>query len=33
MMAWTLNRLEPEADDEAPFRIEFEGRLYCRRRP
>jgi hypothetical protein len=33
IMAWTLNRLEPEADDEAPSRVEFEGRLYRRRRP
>ncbi len=32
IMAWTLNRLEPEADDEAPSRIVFEGRLYRRRR-
>jgi hypothetical protein len=32
IMAWTLNRLEPEADDEAPSRVEFEGRLYRRRR-
>ena len=32
MMAWTLNRLEPEADDEAPPRVAFEGRLYRRRR-
>jgi hypothetical protein len=32
IMAWTLNRLEPEADDEAPSRGEFEGRLYRRRR-
>jgi hypothetical protein len=32
IMAWTLNRLEPEADDEAPARVEFEGRLYRRRR-
>jgi hypothetical protein len=30
--AWTLNCLEPEADDEAPSRVEFEGRLYRRRR-
>ena len=27
MMAWTLNRLEPD-DDDAPSRVEFEGRLY-----
>ncbi len=32
MMAWTLNRLEPEADDEAPSRVAFEGRLSRRRR-
>ncbi len=32
MMAWTLNRLEPEADEEAPSRIAFEGRLSRRRR-
>jgi hypothetical protein len=32
IMAWTLNRLEPEADEEAPSRVEFEGRLYRRRR-
>ena len=32
IMAWTLNRLEPEADDEAPLRVSFEGRLYRRRR-
>jgi hypothetical protein len=32
IMAWTLNRLEPEADDEAPSRVVFEGRLSRRRR-
>ena len=32
IMAWTLNRLEPEADEEAPSRMVFEGRLYRRRR-
>ncbi len=32
MMAWALNRLEPEANDEAPSRVELEGRLYRRRR-
>jgi hypothetical protein len=32
IMAWTLNCLEPEADDEVPSRVEFEGRLYRRRR-
>src|SRR5215475_9940752 len=31
-MTWTLNRLEPEADSEAPSRVSFEGRLYRRRR-
>jgi hypothetical protein len=30
-MAWALN-LEPEADDEVPSRVEFEGLLYRRRR-
>jgi hypothetical protein len=32
IMAWTLNRLEPDADSEAPLRVSFEGRLYRRRR-
>src|SRR5262245_62779032 len=32
IMAWSLHRLEPEADDEAPSRGMFEGRLYRRRR-
>jgi hypothetical protein len=32
IMAWTLNRLEPDADNEAPLRVSFEGRLYRRRR-
>src|SRR5919108_920804 len=32
IMAWALNRLEPEADDEAPSRVESKGRLYRRRR-
>jgi hypothetical protein len=32
IMAWTLNRLEPKADREAPSRVSFEGRLYRRRR-
>ena len=32
IMAWSLNRLEPEAADEAPSRVVFEGRLYRRRR-
>ena len=31
-MAWALNGLEPEDDQEAPARVEFEGRLYRRRR-
>jgi hypothetical protein len=31
IMAWTLNRLEPDADHEAPLRVSFEGRLYRRR--
>lgn len=32
IMAWALNQLEPENDDEAPSRVQFEGRLYRRRR-
>src|SRR5262249_38069623 len=32
IMAWTLNRLEPDADSEAPSRVVFEGRVYRRRR-
>jgi hypothetical protein len=32
IMAWTLSRLEPDADTEAPLRVSFEGRLYRRRR-
>jgi len=32
IMAWTLNRLEPAADSEAPSRVLCEGRLYRRRR-
>ena len=32
IMAWTLNRLEPQADSEAPSRVSFEGHLYRRRR-
>jgi hypothetical protein len=31
-MTWTLNRLEPESDREAPSRVSFEGRLYRRRK-
>jgi hypothetical protein len=33
IMAWTLNRLEPAVDDDAPSRVAFEGRLYRRRHP
>jgi hypothetical protein len=33
IMAWTLNRLEPEADEAVPSRVEYKGRLYRRRRP
>jgi hypothetical protein len=32
IMAWVLNHMEPEADDEAPSRVHFKGRLYRRRR-
>jgi hypothetical protein len=32
IMAWTLNRLEPDADTEAQSQVSFEGRLYRRRR-
>lgn len=32
IMAWALNRLEPTTDDEAPSRVEYEGRLDRRRR-
>lgn len=32
IMEWALNQLEPKADDEAPSRIEFDNRLYRRRR-
>ena len=32
IMAWALNRLEPEADEGASARVECEGRLYRRRR-
>ena len=28
IMAWTLNRLEPDADSEAPSRVLCEGHLY-----
>jgi hypothetical protein len=32
IMAWTLNRLEPDADHEAPARVACEDHLYRRRR-
>ena len=32
IMAWTLNRLESDVDNEAPLRVSVEGRLYRRRR-
>ena len=32
LMAWPLNRLEPDADSEAPSRVLFEGHLSRRRR-
>lgn len=32
IMAWTLNRLEPENEAEAPSHVQFEGHLYRRRR-
>ena len=32
IMAWALNRLEPQDDQEAPARVELEGHLYRRRR-
>jgi len=32
IMAWTLNQLEPDVDNEAPLRVSVEGRLYRRRR-
>ena len=31
IMAWTLNQVEPEADAEAPARLEYNGYLYRRR--
>jgi hypothetical protein len=31
IMAWVLNRLEPESPDEAPSRLQVEGRWYRRR--
>jgi hypothetical protein len=32
IMTWTLNRLEPDADREAPSQVSFAGRLARRRR-
>lgn len=32
IMAWALNHLEPEADNEAPIRVQYKGHLYRRRR-
>ena len=32
IMTWTLNRIEPDANPEAPLRVSLEGRLYRRRR-
>jgi hypothetical protein len=32
IMAWLLNHLEPEADNEAPSRVQWQGHLYRRRR-
>ena len=32
ILSWVLNRLEPERDDQAPSVVNFEGRLYRRRR-
>jgi hypothetical protein len=32
IMTWTLNRIEPDANHEAPLRVSLEGRLYRRRR-
>ena len=32
IMTWTLNRIEPDANNEAPLRVSLEGRLYRRRR-
>ena len=31
IMAWVLNRLEPQTDEETPPRMQFEGHLYRRR--
>jgi hypothetical protein len=31
IMAWVLNRLEPESDAAAPSRLQLEGRVYRRR--
>ena len=32
IMTWRLNRIEPDANHEAPLRVSLEGRLYRRRR-
>src|ERR671914_385806 len=32
IMTWTLNRIEPDANHEAPLRVSWEGRLYRPRR-
>ena len=32
IMEWAFNQLEPQTDAEAPSRIEFDDRLYRRRR-
>lgn len=32
ILAWVVNRVEPERDDEAPSVVRFDGRLYRRRR-
>jgi hypothetical protein len=32
IMTWTLNRIEPDANHEAPLRVSLAGRLYRRRR-
>ena len=32
IMAWVLHHMEPEADNEAPCRLQFKGHLYRRRR-
>jgi len=30
-MSWVLHHVEPVNDAEAPSRVRFAGRLYCRR--